>query len=263
MQRTRWVLGGGLVLGLCLSLSAPAQAQVYYVHSSGLSGLQTVPVAQSVVTTESYITSGYGSGFGRYGRAQAWNNRRSAPAVYSETRYFPETTTVNPGFSSQAYVASGPIVSSGAFSAQPVVVSQSGIYSSPVTYSHPIVASRGVNVSPQVVYSSPVAMTHPFVSSQAVMAAPFVIYADPIVISRPALASQSVLSGESVRVYQSVVSAPRVVQEAVGCRSARQEVQSTGITTQAADGRRVKTYRYEHEVESRPGKTRVTIDFDE
>lgn len=220
MQRTRWSVGCAAVLGLCLSLSAPAQAQVYYMQSSNI---QAMPVTQSVVTTQSFVGSRFGS-YGSFGRAQAWNNRRSAPSVYQENRYLPEATAFAPIISSSAIVAADPCSSSQIISSQPSVISQARVYSDPVTYSQPIVTSRSVRVS------------------------------------QPIISSVPVLSSEPVRVYRSVVTSPQVVREHVGTVSPRQAVQPV-VTTQTIDGRRVKTYRYEYEIDERPGRTKVTFEF--
>ena len=217
MQRIQKTVRAGLVLGLLLSLTAAAEAQVFYVQSSNF---QAVPVSRSVVVSRSigasrsigvprYFNS-YGSsssyGLGNsYGYAQAWNNRRSAPPVYVENHYLPESNDddYTPTISSQSIGVSQPIVSSRVVSSRPVVVSQ-----------------------------------------------PQVIYYEPVVYSEP------------VRVYRSVVSSPRVTREEIKSRPNHFEYEQKG-KVEAFDGRRVKTYRYEYEVDQRPGRTKVTIDFDD
>lgn len=234
MQRTRWAVGCAAVLGLWLGLSAPAQAQVYYVQSSNI---QSLPVTQSVVTTRAFVGSRYGS-YGSFGRAQTWNSRRSAPAVYHENRYLPEATTFAPIASSSAIVAAQPCESSSIISSRAGMIPQAQVYSDAVTYSQPIVTSRSVRASQPVIYSN------------------------PVVVSQPIVSSSTVLPAEPVRVYRSVVSSPQVVREVVESQSARQDVQPV-VTTQTIDGRRVKTYRYEYDISERPGRTKVTFEFGE
>ena len=210
MQRIQKTVRAGLVLGLLLSLTAAAEAQVFYVQSSSF---QAVPVSRSVVVSRSigvpryFSSSGYSSSYGlgsSYGYAQAWNNRRSAPPVYVENHYLPESSddSYTPTISARSIGVSQPIVSSRVVSSRPVVVSQ-----------------------PQVIYS------------------------EPVVVSQP------------VRVYRSVVSSPRVTREEIKSRPNHFEYEQKG-KVEAFDGRRVKTYRYEYEVDQRPGRTKVTIDFD-
>lgn len=148
MQRLQQTLGAGLILGLVLSIAAPAEAQIYYVQSPSY---QTVPVAQSVVQTQmfvaprsshyayttttssssssSYSYGRYGSNFYRSG-GLAWNNRRSAPPIYSETTYLPEVTYHS--------VAAVPSV----------------VYSEPIYVSQPVVSSVSVVASPSVASST-------------------------------------------------------------------------------------------------------------
>ncbi len=217
MQRIQKTVRAGLVLGLLLSLTAAAEAQVFYVQSSNF---QAAPVSRSVVVSRSigvrrYCNS-YGSsssyGLGNsYGYAQAWNNRRSAPPVYVENHYLPESSEdfYTPTISSQSF----------------------GVY-------QPIVASRVLSSQPQVIYSEPVVYSDP------------VVYSEPVVVSQP------------VRVYRSTVSSPRVTREEIKSRPNHFEYEQKG-KIEAFDGRRVKTYRYEYEVDQRPGRTKVTIDFDD
>jgi hypothetical protein len=95
------------------------------------------------------------------------------------------------------------------------------------------------------------------ISSGTVLASPSVIYSSPVVVLQPIVSSTAVVPSEPVRVYRSVVSSPQVVIES---RSVGEEVQPV-VTTQTIDGRRVKTYRYEYEIEERPGRTKVTFEF--
>lgn len=229
MQRTRWSVGCAAVLGLCLSLSAPAQAQVYYLQSSNI---QSMPVTQSVVTTQSFVGSRYGS-YGSFGGAQAWNNRRSAPAVYHENHLLPEATYFDPVVSSSAIVDTQPMVA-----AQPIASSRA-------------ISSRRCLSSRSRVFSGQM------ISSRTVLASPQVIYSSPVVVSQPVVSSTEVLPSEPVRVYRSVVTSPQVVVES---RSVGEEVQPV-VTTQTIDGRRVKTYRYEYDISERPGRTKVTFEF--
>ena len=122
MQRLQKTFCVGGILGLCLSLAAPAQAQVIYVQSSNLRG---VPVTQSFVQTRTIGSprysygSNYGYGYGSnssYG--QAWNNRTSGPAKWHENVYLPESNYVGAGVSNQSYVVSQPVVSSGVVSSR-------------------------------------------------------------------------------------------------------------------------------------------------
>src|SRR5689334_6815759 len=118
MQRTRNALAAGLVLGLLMSLAAPAQAQVFYVQSSSF---QTVPVSQSVVVTRSFGASRYSNSFSAQ---QAWNSRTSAPPVYFEPSYLPESGDYYPAISSRSVGTSRPMVSSRVVSSRPIIVSQ-------------------------------------------------------------------------------------------------------------------------------------------
>ena len=85
MQRHLTKLGAGLILGLCLSLSAPAHAQVVYYSQPSV--YHTVPVTQSFVQTRmvtspryyNYATN-YSNNFSNYSYGMAWNNRTSGPA---------------------------------------------------------------------------------------------------------------------------------------------------------------------------------------
>ena len=239
MQRIRKQLGAGLISGLFLIAAAPAQAQMSYVQSSGF---RSVPVSQSVVRTRtifggsysygsgySSFSSGYssfGSGYSSFGsnssHSQAWNNRRSAPAVYVENTYLPERTFVEPVDSSQTLVSSHPVVSSRVVSSRSFVAAQ-----------------------PRVIYQPTV--TYRTVES-----------------SQPAVYAEEVLDSQPVRVFRSVASSPRVIREEVPCKSEslgtkRLEAEPK-VTFSESNGRRVKTYRYEYELDHRPG--RVTIELD-
>lgn len=207
MQRTRNALVAGLVLGL-LSLAAPVQAQVYYVQSSSF---HAAPVSQSVVVTRSFGAPRYSNSFGVQ---QAWNSRASAPAVYFEPSYLPESGDYYPAVSSRSISASRPAVSARVVSSRQVVVSQPVIYSQPVVYSEPV------------------------------------IYSEPVFVSQP------------VRVYRSAVSSPRVTREEIEYRPGHYEYEQKG-KFDAFDGRRIKTYRYEYEVDQRPGRTKYKFDIDD
>ncbi len=232
MQRIRKILGTGLISGLFLNAAVPVQAQVSYVQTSSF---RSVPVSQTVVQTRTIVgrNYSYGSGYARFGsgdstfgsnssHSQAWNNRRSSPAVYVENRYLPETTFVEPVDSFQTVVVSQPVVSSRVVSSRSFVAAQpSVIYQPTVTY-------RTVESSQPVVFS------------------------DEVPDSQPG------------RVDRSVVSSPRVIREVVSCQfeslgTKRLEAEPK-VTFSESNGRRVKTYRYEYELDHRPG--RVTIEFD-
>ncbi len=251
MQRIRKRLGAGLMGGLFLCVAASAQAQTYYTQSSSF---RSVPVSQSVVRTRTIVGGNYsygsgyssfgsgyssfgsgyssfGSGYSSFGsnssQSQSWNNRRSAPAVYVENRYLPETTFDEPFDSSQTVVASQPVMSSRVVSSRSFVATQ-----------------------PRVIYQ-------PTVTYRTVESAQPVVYSDEVLDSQP------------VRVYRSVVSSPRVIREESACQSNRRESNPLEIrrlesepkvTFSESNGRRVKTYRYEYELDHRPG--RVTIELD-
>ena len=206
-------LVAGLLLGLLLSLAAPVQAQVYYVQSSSF---QTIPVSRSVVVTRSFGAPRYSSSFGA---SQAWNSRTSAPAVYFEPSYLPETGDYYPAISSRSVAASQPVMS------------------------QPVMSSRVVS-SPPIVCSQPVIYEHP------------VIYSEPVIYSQPVVISQS------VPVYRSVVSSPRITREEIKSRPGHYEYEQKG-KFEAFDGRRIKTYRYEYEVDQRPGRTKYKFDLDD
>lgn len=191
MQRTRNALAAGLMLGLLMSLAAPAQAQVFYVQSSSF---QAVPVSQPMVVTRSFGTPRY---YGSFGASQAWNNRTSASPVYFEPSYLPE----------------------------------SGDY-------YPAISSRSIAMSQPITYEQPVVYYEP------------VIYSEPVVVSQP------------VRVYRSAVSSPRVTREEIKSRPGHYEYEQKG-KFEAFDGRRIKTYRYEYEVDQRPGRTKYKFDIDD
>ena len=102
MQRLQQTLRAGSILGLVFCFAATADAQVYYVQSPSD---QTLPITQSVVSTRTIVVPRYSyrsyvstDSFGRFGSnvyrssGLAWNNRRSAPPIYSETKYLPEVT---------------------------------------------------------------------------------------------------------------------------------------------------------------------------
>jgi hypothetical protein len=226
MQRTQKALVAGLVGGLLISLAASAPAQTYYVESPTY---REVPVTHSVVVTRSFGGSSYLNS-SNYSRAQAWNNRTSAPAVYSESRYLPESVAIDP------------ISVSGVMSSRSYVASPTTIHSGRgVSY-------RSVISSQPVVYSEPVYVSRPAVTSRVIVAA------------QPEISSEPLVAPRTVRVYRSVVAAPAIAAEKVECISARVESQPKVSISTTTDGRRVKTYRYEYEIDDRPA--RVTIEFD-
>lgn len=208
MQRTRNALATGLVFGLLMSAATPAQSQVWYVESSTF---HTVSVAQPVVVTQSFAVPVYASSFGY---AQAWNNRTSAPAVYSEPSYLPESGDYAPPISSHPSEMTRPIASSRVVFAQPVVVAPARYVAAPVMYSRPV------------------------------------LYSQPVFVSQP------------MQVYSPVVSSPRVTREEIKSRPGHFEYEQKG-KFQAFDGRRMKTYRYEYEVDQRHGRTKVKFDIDD
>ncbi len=246
MQRLQKTFCVGGILGLCLSLAAPAQAQVIYVQSSNF---RTVPVAQSFVQTRtigsprySYGTSySYGGNYGygaNYSYGQAWNNRTSGPAKWHENVYLPESSYVDAGVSNQSYVVSQPVVSSGVVSTRSYVAAQPRFVTQPVTTYQSVVASQPVYIS------QPVVTTRTIVTSQPV------IQSESIVISQP------------VRVYRSVAVTPQTIRTEAACPTTKRLESSDPkvSVTESTDGRRTKTYRYEYELDHRPG--RVTIEFD-
>lgn len=213
MQRFQFLLIGGWVLGLLTSAAGSAQAQVYYVPSSSI---QTVPVTQSVVTRTYVSSRSYGGFGGGSSSFQAGNNRRSAPPVYVENHYLPESS-----------------FDSAVISSEPVVVSSR------------VISSRPLTVSRSRVFSEPV------VSSRAVIVSDPVIYSEPVVVSQP------------IRVQRStIVSSPRVTREKVESRPNHYEYEQKG-KFEAFDGRRVKTYRYEYELDHRPGRVKIEFDIDD
>lgn len=218
MQRVQFLLIGGWVLGLLASAAGSAQAQVYYVPSSSI---QTVPVTQSVVT-RTYVSSRSDGGFGGGSSSfHAGNNRRSAPPVYVENHYLPESSFDSAVISSEPVVVSSPVVSSRVISSRPLTVSRSRVFSEPV------------------------------VSSRAVIVSGPVIYSEPVVVSQP------------IRVQRSmIVSSPRVTREKVESRPNHYEYEQKG-KFEAFDGRRVKTYRYEYELDHRPGRVKIEFDIDD
>lgn len=248
MQRLQKTFIAGGILGLCLSLAAPAQAQVIYVQSSNLGA---VPVTQSYVQTRTIGSprysygANYGYGYGsNYSYGQAWNNRTSGPAKWHENVYLPESNYVDAGVSNQSYVVSQPVVSSGVVSTRSFVAAQPRFVTQPMTTYQTVAASQPTVYSQQVYVSQPVASTRTFVTSQPV------IQSEPIVISQP------------VRVYRSVSVAPQTIRTEAACQTTKRlETTDPKVSvTESTDGRRTKTYRYEYELDHRPG--RVTIEFD-
>ena len=77
-----------------------------------------------------------------------------------------------------------------------------------------------------------------------------VFYAEPVVISQP------------VRVYSPIVSSPRITREEIKSRPGHYEYEQKG-KFEAFNGRRMKTYRYEYEVDQRHGRTKVKFDIDD
>lgn len=236
MQRLQKTVCAGIVLGLFLSLASWAQAQVVYVQSSND---RVMPISPSVVQTRTFVAPRYSYGYGfTYGfntpfrsssfNGLAWNNRRSAPPIYSETTYLPESNYVDSGVSYQSVVSSPPVVTSRVVSSRPLVATQ-----------------------PRVVYE-PTAACQTVVSSQ------------------PVAYSERVVASEPVRIYRMVEISPQFVRiEAVNpsepiesktIKSKSLESRPTVTVSTLSDGRRVKTYRYEYELDHRPG--RVTIEFD-
>lgn len=266
MQRLQKTFCVGGILGLCLSLAAPAQAQVIYVQSSNF---RAVPVTQSFVQTRTIGSprysyganygSNYGYGYGsnynyNYGYGygygsnssygQAWNNRTSGPAKWHENVYLPESNYVDAGVSNQSYVVSQPVMSSRVVSTRSFVAAQPRFVTQPVTTYQSVAASQPTVYSQQVYVSQPVASTRTFVMSQPV------IPSEPIVISQP------------VRVYRSVAAAPQTIRTEAACPTTKrlESFEPTVSFSESSDGRRVKVYRYEYELDHRPG--RVTIEFD-
>ena len=259
MQRLQKTFLAGGILGLCLSLAAPAQAQGIYVQSSNYG---TVPVSQSVIQTRAIVSPRYSYGAGytyganygnssNYSYGQAWNNRTSGPAKWSETTYLPESNYMDAGVSNQSYAVSQPVQSSRVVSArsfvatQPKFVTHSGATYQLVEASQPVVYSQPVYVSQQPVYvSQPAATTQTFVMSQ------------------PAAQSEVVMVSQPARRYRVVVAAPQTIRTEAACTTTKQ-IESTDprvSVTESTDGRRTKIYRYEYELDHRPG--RVTIEFD-
>jgi hypothetical protein len=83
-----------------------------------------------------------------------------------------------------------------------------------------------------------------------------VVYAEPVYVSRPVFVSQP------VPVYRPLVSTARVTREEFKYRPGHSEYEQKG-KFQAFDGRRVKTYRYEYEVDQRPWRTKVKFKIDD
>ena len=258
MQRLQKTFCVGGILGLCLSLSAPAQAQVIYVQSSNF---RAAPVTQSFVQTRtigsphysySYGTNySYGGNYGsNYSYGQALNNRISGPARWHENVYLPESSYEDAGVSNQSYVVSQPVVSSRAVSSRSFVAAQPRFVTQPVTTYQSVVSSQPVYVS------QPVASNRTFVMSQPVASARTFVMSQPVIQSEPVVISQP------VRVYRSVSVAPQTIRtEAVCPTTKRLESSDPKVSvTESTDGRRTKTYRYEYELDHRPG--RVTIEFD-
>ena len=208
MQRIHKTLAAGLMLGFLMSVTASAQAQVFYVQSSSF---QAVPVSQSVVVTRSF---GVSRSYNSFGTSPSWNSRTSAAPVYFEPSYLPESGDYYPAISSRSISVSQPVVTSRVVSSRPVVVSQPVYYAQPVAYSEPV------------------------------------IYSEPVFVSHPA------------RVYGPAISSPRITREEVKSRPGHYEYEQKG-KFEAFDGRRIKTYRYEYEVDQRHGRTKYKFDIDD
>ncbi len=227
MQRLQQTLGAGLIMGLVLSVAAPAQAQVYYVQSPSS---YTVPVVQSVAHTQTYVAprvsnysyrSSYSYGSrGSSFNGMAWNNRRSAPPIYSETTYLPESNFVHP---SSAYQS--------------------------VESSYPVVSYQSVATAPTVVYSDPVYVSRPVVSSVYVEASTPVASATSVVRERAVCLPQHVKSKATVTLHDSNGNRVRTLQSS-----------TPKVSVSEANGRRVTTHRYEYDLDQPSG--RVTIEFD-
>lgn len=121
---------------------------------------------------------------------------------------------------------------------------------------YPAISSRSLAVS-QPVASSRVVSSRPVVVSQ-----PQVYYSQPLTYSEPVIYSEPVVVSEPVRIYSSVVSSPRVTREEIECRPGHHEYEQKG-KFEAFDGRRIRTYRYEYEVDQRPGRTKYKFDIDD
>lgn len=253
MQRLQKTFCVGGILGLCLSLSASAQAQVIYVQSSNF---RAVPVAQSFVQTRTIGSPRYsfGANYGygsNYSYGQAWNNRTSGPAKWHENIYLPESSYVDAGVSNQSYVVSQPVMSSGVVSSRSFVAAQPRFVTQPLTTYQSVVASQPVYVS------QPATATRTIVLSQPVIQSAATIQSVPVVIGQP-----------SVRVYHSAVPVPQAAATTEtnakaenNCKTSKVEASDAKVSIrETADGRRVKVYRYEYELDHRPG--RVTIEFD-
>lgn len=138
-------------------------------------------------------------------------------------------------------------------SAPPVHVEHSYLPESGDYY--PAISSRSIAGSRQIV-SSRVITSRPVVFFEPP------VYVQPVVYSSAVIGSEPVFISQPVEVYGSMASPPRVTREKVECRNGHYEYEQKG-TFQAFDGRRVKTYRYEYEIDQRPGRTKIKYDIDD
>ena len=119
----------------------------------------------------------------------------------------------------------------------------------PVPASQPVVVTRSYMTPAYVVPGYPTYVVNTPV-----------VYAEPIYVSRPVYV-EPVFYSHPVQVYRPLVSSPRVTREEIKSRPGHYEYEQKG-KFQAFDGRRMKTYRYEYEVDQRPGRTKVKFDID-
>ena len=167
--------------------------------------------------------------------------------------------------------------------AQPVVVTRSFVtprYSSsygysqarnnrtsaPAVYSEPSYLPEYGDDAPPI-SSRPIEMTQPVlssrvVSSRSVVVSPTRFYSEPVIDSQPVFYAEPVVFSQPVRVYSSIVSSPRITREEIKSRPGHYEYEQKG-KFEAFNGRRMKTYRYEYEVDQRHGRTKVKFDIDD
>lgn len=128
------------------------------------------------------------------------------------------------------------------------------IVNQPVFVSHHVVVNRPIVISrPVIVVERPVYVTEPVYVTAPVYVEP--ICYEPAVVSRPVFVPRPVVT-------QSWVGQPYAVREQVDVRRHKVEYEQKG-KFQAFDGRRMKTYRYEYEVQERPSGTRYKFDIDD
>lgn len=189
------------------------------------SSYQTVPVGRLVVVTRSFGGSVY-SGYSGYGSSTG----------YGYSQAWNSRTSAVPVVYQASYLPE-----SSDF--DPPISSRAITVSRPVV-SSPVVSSRAVIVSSPRIYSRSIVSSQPVVYSEPI------IYSEPVVYSQP------------VRVYSSVVASPRITREEIDCRPGHYEYEQKG-KFEAFDGRRIKTYRYEYEVDRRPGRVKIEFDIDD